>query len=61
MRGKDCFLKDLKEGDLFEVKKSGGIRYTVFKTGEFVYTVKDPEGKKLPYPIMTPVRPIKEI
>ena len=60
MSGRDCFLKDLNEGDTFEVKKSGGIRYTVFKKGVFVYTVKDPQGKKIPYPLMNPVKPIKK-
>jgi hypothetical protein len=33
MRGKDCFLKDLKDGSAFRMKHTGGTVYTFFKDG----------------------------
>jgi len=58
MRGKDCFLKDLNEGDLFTIKNSA-TRYTLFVKSEPNYVVHDADNNASYAAPFTPVKPLK--
>jgi hypothetical protein len=59
MRGKDCFLKDLKEGDQFTIKNSA-TRYTLFVKSEPNYVVHDAYQNASYAAPFTPCKPLKE-
>lgn len=58
MRGKDCFLKDLNEGDSFTIKNSA-TRYTLFVKSEPNYIVTDPDNNQIFASPNSPVKPLK--
>lgn len=59
MRAKDCFLRDLNEGDTFTIKNSA-TRYTLHAKSEPNYTVYDERGDASYAAPFTPVKPLKQ-
>jgi hypothetical protein len=59
MEGKECFLKDLKEGDTFRMRHTGGTVYTFYQKGDFNYIVTTESGSFFASPT-TPVKPLKQ-
>lgn len=60
MPGRQCFLKDLKVGDHFRTKASGGVMHTIISFDETTYKIKrEGEIKVVPFPSMMPVIPMK--
>ncbi len=59
MRGRDCFLKDLNEGDTFTIKKSA-TRYKLYQKSETNYIVTDEQNNARFAAPFTPVKPLKE-
>ena len=59
MRAKDCFLRDLNEGDVFTIKNSA-TRYTLHAKSEPNYIVRDAENNASYAAPFTPVKPLKQ-
>jgi hypothetical protein len=59
MRGRDCFLKDLNEGDTFTIKNSA-TRYKLYQKSDPNYIVTDESNLAIFASPNSPVKPLKE-
>jgi hypothetical protein len=58
MRGKDCFLKDLNEGDEFLMSHTGGTVYRLHVKGEKYLVLKEGYNYLFDMQHNTPVKPL---